>query len=57
MQLIGFQQVVDIHCFQQGEPAHQYQNESSDVVQTGALDLVAPNQRGNSSLVLSAESS
>ena len=57
MQLIGFQQVVDIHCFQQGEPAHQYQNESSDVVQTGVLDLVALTQLGNSSRELSAESS
>ena len=57
MQLIGFQQVVDIHCFQQGAPAHQYQNESSDVVQTGAPDLPAPNQLGNNSRVLSAESS
>ena len=57
MQLIGFQQVVDIHCFQQGAPAHQYQNESSDVVQKGVLDLVALNQLGNSSRALSAESS
>ena len=57
MQLIGFQQVVDIHCFQQGAPAHQYQNESSDVVQTGALDLPAPNQLGNSSQALFAENS
>ena len=57
MQLIGFQQVVDIHCFQQGAHAHQYQNESSDVVQKGVLDLVALNQLGNSSQALSAESS
>ena len=57
MQLIGFQQVVDIHCFQQGAPAHQYQNESSDVVQTEVPDLLVLNQLGNSSRALSAESS
>ena len=57
MQLIGFQQVVDIHCFQQGAPAHQYQNESSDVVQIEVPDLLVLNQLGNSSRVLSAESS
>jgi hypothetical protein len=44
MQLIGFQQVVDIHCFQQGAPAHQYQNGNNDVEQTGALDLLVLNQ-------------
>ena len=57
MQLISFQQVVDIHCFQQGAHAHQYQNESSDVVQTVVSDLPALNQLGNSIRALSAESS